>query len=80
MIKRLEQLEELVCDFDGVEKCYAVQSGSEVRVMVDNARLSDRDADLLSREIARRIEREMSHIGEVRVTVVRSVRSVQYAR
>lgn len=79
-IKRLEDLEALARGFEGVEQVYALQSGAEVRVMVDNARLSDRDADLLSRDIARRIEQELSYPGEVRVTVVRSTRAVQYAR
>lgn len=79
-IKRLEDLEELAQSFEGVERVYALQSGAQVRVMVDNARLSDRDADLLSRDIARRIEQELSYPGEVRVTVVRSTRAVQYAR
>jgi len=79
-IKRLEDLEEFVNDFDGVERCYAIQSGSEVRVMVDNARMSDRDADLLSREIARRIGSELSVQGDIKVTVIRSVRAIQYAR
>jgi ribonucrease Y len=79
-IKRLEDLEAFVNDFDGVERCFAIQSGSEVRVMVDNARMSDRDADLLAREIARRIGAELSIQGDVKVTVIRSVRAIQYAR
>lgn len=79
-IKRLEDLEALASEFEGVERVFALQSGSEIRVMVDNARLSDRDADLLSRDIARRIERELSSPGDVRVVVIRSTRAVQYAR
>jgi ribonuclease Y len=66
--------------FDGVQQCYAIQAGGEVRVMVDNTRVNDRDADLLSRNIARKIEREAAGSGDVKVTVVRSVRAVQYAR
>lgn len=79
-IKRLSNLEELAMSFDGVEQCYAIQAGGEVRVMVDNTRVNDRDADLLSRNIARKIEREAAGSGDVKVTVVRSVRAVQYAR
>ncbi len=79
-IKRLEDLEALAMDFDGVERCFAIQAGREVRVMVDNAKLSDRDADLLARDVARRIESELSYPGEVKVTVIRSTRAVQYAR
>lgn len=79
-IKRLEDLETLAKEFEGVERCYALESGRQVRVMVDNARLSDRDADLLARDIARKIERELSYPDEVKVTVVRTTRAVQYAR
>jgi ribonuclease Y len=79
-IKRLSDLEELAMSFDGVQQCYAIQAGGEVRVMVDNTRVNDRDADLLSRNIARKIEREAAGSGDVKVTVVRSVRAVQYAR
>jgi len=79
-IKRLEDLEALATAFDGVESVYALQAGAEIRVMVDNAKLSDRDADLLARDIARRIEREQTASGEVRVVVIRSTRAVQYAR
>lgn len=79
-IKRLEDLEALATEFEGVEKVFALQAGSEIRVLVDNARLSDRDADLLARDIARRIERELSSPGDVRVVVIRSTRAVQYAR
>ena len=79
-VKRLESLEALAASFDGVNQAYAIQAGGEVRVMVDNTRISDRDADLLSRNIARKIEREAAGSGDVKVTVVRSVRAVQYAR
>ena len=79
-IKRLGDIEGLASEFEGVERCYAIQAGQELRVMVDNARLSDRDADLLSRNIARKIEKEMSYSGDIKVNVVRSVRAVAYAR
>ena len=79
-VKRLDELEDAISDMDGVERCYAIKAGSEVRVMVDNARMSDRDADLLSREISRRIEREMSYAEDIKVSVIRSVRAVNYAR
>ena len=79
-IKRLGDIEGLAAEFEGVERCFAIQAGQELRVMVDNARLSDRDADILSRNIARRIEKEMSYTGDIKVNVVRSVRAVAYAR
>jgi len=79
-IKRLEDLEALASDFEGVERCYAIQAGQEIRVMVDNARMSDRDSDLLARDIARKVEKELSYSGEIKVSVIRSIRAVQYAR
>ncbi|MGB0646879.1 MAG: ribonuclease Y [Bradymonadia bacterium] len=79
-VKRLSDLEELAMSFDGVQQCFAIQAGGEVRVLVDNTRINDRDADLLSSNIARKIEREAAGSGDVKVTVVRSVRAVQYAR
>lgn len=79
-IQRVEELENMAQEFEGVERVYALQAGADLRVMVDNARLSDRDADLLARDIARRIEREHNAAGDVRVTVIRSTRAVQYAR
>ncbi len=79
-IKRLEDLEALATEFDGVERCFALESGREVRVMVDNAKINDRAADLLARDIARRIERELSYPGEVKVTVIRTTRAVKHAR
>lgn len=79
-IKRLEELERLAMDFEGVERVYALQAGSEVQVMVDNAKLDDREADLLARDIAQRIEREQAHPGDVTVTVIRHTRAIQYAR
>ncbi|MCB9522250.1 MAG: ribonuclease Y [Myxococcales bacterium] len=79
-VKRLEDLEALCQEFEGVDRCFALQSGAQLKVMVDNARLSDRDADLLARDIAHRIETEQAHPGDVTVSVVRITRAVQYAR
>jgi ribonuclease Y len=79
-IKRLEDLEALAQTFNGVEKVFAIQAGREIRVLVENARLSDQDAELLARDIARKVETELTYAGEVRVTVVRETRAVQYAR
>ena len=79
-IKRLEALEKLAASFEGVDKCYVIQAGQEVRVIVDNARVSDRDAELLARDIAQRISEEHGDLGEVRVTVIRTTRAVHYAR
>ena len=79
-ISRMEDIEALARDFEGVETCYALRTGQELRVVVDNARVSDRDADLLSRDIARRIEQEASYSGQMQVNVIRATRAVHYAR
>ena len=79
-IKRLDDLEALAATFPAVEKVHAIQFGREVRVLVENARLNDQDAELLARDIARKIETDLTYPGEVRVTVIRETRAVQYAR
>jgi ribonuclease Y len=79
-IKRLEKLEELADSFKGVGKAYAIQAGREVRVMVEADQLSDDMAAELSSEIAQKIQAEMEYPGQIRVTVIRETRSVDYAR
>jgi ribonuclease Y len=79
-IKRLEDLERISLGFKGVERAYAIQSGREVRVMVDFAAVSDDDALVLSQDIARRIQDELTYPGEVRVTVIREARATEIAR
>lgn len=79
-IKRLEDLEALVMEFSGVERCFAIQSGREVRVLVENAEVTDREAQLLCRDIARRVQDELTYPGDIKITVIRETRAVQYAR
>ncbi|MDX1632119.1 MAG: ribonuclease Y [Thermoanaerobaculia bacterium] len=79
-VKRLEKLEELAGSFPGVEKCYAIQAGREIRVIVDSETIDDDRAYLLSREIAKKIEAELTYPGKVKVHVIREVRAVEYAR
>jgi len=79
-VKRLERLEELADSFDGVEKTYAIQAGREIRVMVNTDLIDDAQADQLSYDIAERIEQELDYPGQIKVTVIREMRSVQYAR
>jgi ribonuclease Y len=79
-IKRLEALEEICRSFSGVESSYAVQAGREVRVMVESEKISDADARQLSREIAKKIEGELTYPGQIRVTVIRETRAVEYAK
>ncbi len=79
-IKRLEKLEEIANGFDGVERSFAIQAGREVRILVRPERITDDAAVVLAREVARRIESEMSYPGTIKVTVVRETRSVDYAK
>jgi len=79
-VRRLEELERICNSFKGVEKSYAVQAGREIRVIVQNDIVSDEQASLIAREIARKIENEMTYPGQIKVTVIREVRAVDYAR
>jgi ribonucrease Y len=79
-VTRLRELEQLAMRHDGVEKVYAMQAGREVRVMVAPAAVDDDRAALLSHEIARDIERELEYPGQIKVTVIRESRAVQYAK
>lgn len=79
-IKRLEQLEEIATGFDGVQKCFAIQAGREVRLVVEPERVSDAGAAMLARDVARKIEAEMTYPGQIRVTVVRETRAVEMAK
>jgi ribonuclease Y len=79
-IDRLQRLEDVALAFPGVEQVYAVQAGREVRVIVNNAKMSDKLAMKVARDIAKDIEQELTYPGEVRVTVVRETRVVEYAR
>jgi ribonuclease Y len=78
--RRLEELERIVNEFKGVEKSYAVQAGREVRIMVQHDIVSDDEASRMAREVARRIENEMTYPGQVKVTVIREMRAVDYAK
>ncbi|MES3036380.1 MAG: ribonuclease Y [Bdellovibrionota bacterium] len=79
-IHRLEDLESIGNSFDGVLKTFAVQAGKEVRVFVESSKVTDDQSMMLSRDVARKIEREMPQIGQVKVTVVRETRAVEMAR
>ncbi len=79
-IKRLEKLEEIATSFEGVKQAYAIQAGREVRVIVDAANVDDRLAMKAARDIAKKIEEEMTYPGEIKVTLIRETRCVEYAR
>jgi len=79
-IKRLEKLEEIAKSFAGVEGCYAIQAGREVRVIVDAEHVNDDAAMKTARDIAKKIEDEMTYPGEIKVTLLREVRCIEYAR
>lgn len=79
-IRRLEDLESIGNSFDGVERTYAIQSGKEIRVIVDSSKVTDEQSNMLSRDIAKKIERELSYPGQIKVSVVRETRIVEHAR
>ena len=79
-IQRLQRLEQICGAFDGVEKVYAIQAGREVRVIVENAKVSDELAVLLSKDIARRVEEELTYPAQIKVSVIRESRATEMAR
>lgn len=79
-IKRLKDLEALALEFKGVNKCFAMQAGRELRVLVDAENVSDTEASQISFNITQKIEKEMQYPGQIKVTVIREMRSINYAR
>jgi ribonuclease Y len=79
-LKRLAKLEELAMSFNGVDKCYAIQAGREIRIIVKPEEVSDELCTLISRDLAKKIEAEMTYPGQIKVTVIRESRYVEYAK
>ncbi|MFZ5774364.1 MAG: ribonuclease Y [Thermodesulfobacteriota bacterium] len=79
-VKRLEDLEKIANSFKGVEKSYAIQAGREVRIIVDSSMVTDAEAMLVSKDIVKKIEQELTYPGQIRVTVIRETRAVEYAK
>jgi ribonuclease Y len=79
-IKRLEKLEEVAHSFDGVAKAFALQAGREIRIIVESRKISDDQATLAAKEIAQKIKDELDYPGQIKVTVIREMRAVEYAR
>jgi ribonuclease Y len=79
-VKRLEKLEGIADSFKGVSRAFALQAGREIRIVVESERVSDEEAVWLSKDIARRIENELEYPGQIKVTVIRETRAIEYAR
>ena len=79
-IKRLQKLEEISSSFKGIEKCYAIQAGREVRVMVKPEQINDAQTLFLAKDIAKKIEQEMEYPGQIKVNVIREMRATEYAK
>jgi len=79
-IKRLKEMEDLAMSYEGVTKTYAIQAGRELRVIVGSDKIDDSQADLLSHDLAKKIQDEMTYPGQVKITVIRETRSVSYAK
>jgi ribonuclease Y len=79
-VKRLEDLERIANSFKGVGKSYAIQAGRELRIIVDNNKINDEETAMLCYDIAKKVEKELSYPGQIKVTVIRETRAVQYAK
>ena len=79
-VKRLQDLEKISASFKGVEKAYAIQAGREIRIMVSNSQVNDAEAAVLAKDISKKIEQDMTYPGQIKVTVVRETRAVEYAK
>jgi ribonuclease Y len=79
-IKRLEKLEEIANSSDGVAKAFALQAGREIRIIVESHKISDDKAAVMAKEIAKKIKEELDYPGQIKVTVIREMRAVEYAR
>ena len=79
-VKRLERLEELATSFSGVSKAFALQAGREVRIIVESSQVSDEQAFWLTKDITKKIENELQYPGQIKVTLIRETRVVDYAK
>lgn len=79
-VRRLEELEKIAHSFTGVDKCYAIQAGREIRILVENEKISDNDTVMLCNDIIKKIESELSYPGQIKVTVIRETRVSNFAK
>jgi ribonuclease Y len=79
-LKRLEELEKVANSFEGIDKSYAIQAGREIRVFVQPERMDDLQAKRMAKQIAEKIQQELQYPGEIKVTVIRETRAIEYAK
>jgi len=79
-IKRLDDLQQIALSFPGVERCYAIQAGREVRILVSPTEVDDGASSRLAHDVVRKIEEQLQYPGQIKVTVIRETRAVDYAR
>ena len=79
-VQRLEELEKIAHSFTGVDKCFAIQAGREIRIMVENEKISDNDAVMLCNDVCKKIENELTYPGQIKVTVIRETRVSNFAK
>ena len=79
-VKRLEELEKIAMSFNGVNKSYAIQAGREIRIMVEGDKVDDDKTFIICKDIAKKIEKDLSYPGQIKVTVIRETRAVDYAK
>ncbi len=79
-LKRLKDMENIVYEFKGIEKCYAIQAGREIRIMVNTDHVDDNRAKGLARDIAMKIEKELKYPGQIKISLIRETRFTEYAR
>jgi len=79
-VKRLEELEKIAHSFNGVDRCFAIQAGREIRILVENEKISDNDAVMLCKDVIKKIESELTYPGQIKVTVIRETRISDYAK
>jgi ribonuclease Y len=79
-VKRLEELEKIAHSFNGVDRCFAIQAGREIRILVENEKISDNDAVMLCKDVLKKIESELTYPGQIKVTVIRETRISDYAK
>ena len=79
-VKRLEGLEKIATSFNGVNNAFAIQAGREIRIMVEGKKINDDQSFIICKDIAKKIEKELSYPGQIKVTVIRETRAVEYAK